>query len=108
MAICKSSEVPEISKHNNLPRDIHRIYIEHTKGIWLRHNEEDQTIEIWHDGQFQASWSDRTLGNVATPKEDVFVTYINANTVSAMLDMMIEVGKRLRSKEIAKLIGKGE
>ncbi len=103
MSVCKSSDVPNVDKAGELPRDMRRIYIEHTKGAWLRHNEEDQTIEMWHDGQFLASWSDLTIGVQENPnREDV---YINSYTVVAMLNDILEHGKRLRSKEVRELLG---
>lgn len=100
MPICTSKDVPNI---NSEPRDIKRIYIEHTKGAWLRHNIDDETIEFWYDGAFQASWSDRATA--VLPDDNIFGLFIAGDTVGAMLRDAIELGKKLRSKEIKALIG---
>lgn len=50
------TERPEIPEDSKL-FDRMQVYIEHTKGLWVRKNRQTDSLEIWFDGKFMASWA---------------------------------------------------
>ena len=59
----------------------------------IKYNPEEDTIELWIDGEFQAGWS-----NFDVP-EDI------KGRICAMIDDAVEVGERKKSAEIRKVLG---
>ena len=93
MPITDSHQTPDLPESGQW--DIKRIYINNTQGIWIRTNIEKQEMELWFDGQFQASW------NIHDKPEK---GGINANLACAMMAQCVGIGKRIRSKEFKALI----
>ncbi len=51
---CTSKEFPEIPEEG---ASFGKSYINHTKGLWVRKNLEDDVLEIWLDGSYFLGWS---------------------------------------------------
>lgn len=74
-------------------RDIRQTYIEHTKGIWVRHNTTEHAIELWFDGGFVASWG-----------EHIKEGHIHPEVAVAIMQECVKVGERKRAAAIKALL----
>lgn len=93
MPFTNSLKVPNLPE-DDTPRDAHVIYIEHTKGVWIRTNLQTHELELWVDGQFQSSWAEP-----ATPSDQ-----LDAHIAIAMMTECLAIGKKQRSQEFRRLI----
>ena len=50
------TEAPEIPEDRKL-FDRRQLYIEQTKGLWVRKNRKADALEIWLDGEFRVAWA---------------------------------------------------
>lgn len=71
-------------------RDMRANYIEHTRGLWVRKNIKDDTLEIWFDGIMQVSWRD---------KDNI------EGRLTAMLREAVGIGERKAKKELRTALG---
>lgn len=78
-------------------RDPMIIYIEQTKGVWLRWNIKAETFEFWLDGVMQESVE------VDIAKE-MAMGLVDATRVELLLEIAIMVGERKRATAIADLL----
>lgn len=66
------------------------IYINHTKGFWIRHNTNTDETEIWFNGNFQTSFA----GGEPT-----------VHQVRSMMEIAFELGKIKKAKDIREVLG---
>lgn len=97
MPITNNKKTPNVADHEK--RDIAAIYIEHTKGCWIRHHIENKEIELWFDGHMEMAWADQPVHHHRGEE------HIDAHVATAMVAAGVALGKRLRSKEIRELLG---
>jgi len=91
MPVTTNHETP--NRDHDIERNVSLIYIEYTRGIWLRHHNEKEEIELWFNGEFQMAWAGSLENNTMDP-----------NVATAMMAHCIALGKKLRSKEFEALI----
>lgn len=96
MANCKSDTHPTKAEYEAMDEeakskfDRMTIFMDGTRGLWVRHNTTEKTFELWHDGNFQAAWRD----------------ILDAPTLAAVMGReAIEIGQRKRAKAIKELLG---
>lgn len=49
------TNTPELQEGGKAVRGA--VYINHTKGLWVRKNRAMDALEIWYDGEYQAAWA---------------------------------------------------
>lgn len=91
MPVTNNHETP--NRDHDIERNVSLIYIEYTKGIWLRHHIENKEIELWFNGEFQMAWAGSLEDKTMDP-----------HVATAMMAHCITLGKKLRSKEISDLL----
>lgn len=88
MAMTDDTKAPELPEDGK--RDPMQLYIEHTRGLWLRRNRSKDELELWYDGRFQCSWAG------ADVIEERF---------DAVAQQVLEIGERKAKAEIRKCLG---
>lgn len=89
MPITNNADTPDLPEEG---RDIKRVYIQHTQGIWIRLNREKREVEFWFDGNLISAFENNALD-------------VQQANIPTLIADAVNLGKKLRSAEIKKLIG---